>query len=73
MGVMLAGAVEYNTKSSDGEAPFWELWGMLSASSLPLFPSPLWPGMVIPVKVLTMGQIELFNHLLYWKPFNCNK
>ena len=24
----------------------------------------------VPVRVPSMDQIELFNHLLYWKPFN---
>ena len=39
--------------------------------SLPLFPGRPWPGVVIPVRVPSMGKIELFNHLLYLKPFNC--
>ena len=28
---------------------------------LPLLPSPLWPGVVAPDSVLSMGQIELFD------------
>ena len=36
-----------------------ELWGMQSTSSLPSLPGSLWPGMVAPDKVLSMGQIEL--------------
>ena len=35
--------------------------------SLLLLPGPLWPGVVVPVRVASMGQIELFNHLLYLK------
>ena len=36
-----------------------ELWGMWSTSSLPWLPSPLWPGVVAPDRVLSIGQIEL--------------
>ena len=36
-----------------------ELWGMWSTSSLPLLPDPLWPGVVAPDRILSMGQIEL--------------
>ena len=38
-----------------------QLWGMLSTPSLPLLPGPLWPGVVAPDKVLSIGQIELFD------------
>ena len=58
---------------SDGEAPVLELWGMWSIPSLPLLSDSLWPRMILPVRVLSMGQIELFNHLLYLKPFNCGQ
>ena len=58
-------------KQSDGEASVLELWGMWSSPSLPLLPGPLWPRVVVPVRVLSMVQIELFNHLVYLKPFNC--
>ena len=37
-----------------------ELWVMWSTPPLPWF-----------LSVLSMGQIEIFNHLLYLKPFNC--
>ena len=40
-----------------------ELWGMLSAPSLPLLPGPLWPGVVAPDMILSMGQIELTANL----------
>ena len=50
----------YDTKESDGEASgLLELWGMWSTLLLPLLPVPLWPGVVAPNRVLSMGQIEL--------------
>ena len=36
-----------------------KLWGIQSTSSLPLFPGPLWSGVVALDRVLFMGQIEL--------------
>ena len=45
-----------------------ELWGMQSTPSLPSFPGPLWPGVVAPDRVLSMGQIELtpgFKSLMF--------
>ena len=36
---------------------------MRSTLSLPSLPDPLWPGMVAPDKVLSMGQIELNTYL----------
>ena len=36
---------------------------MQSTSSLTLFPGPLQFGVVAPDRVLSMGQIELFDHL----------
>ena len=49
-------------KKSDGEAPIMlELWGIRSSPSLPSLPGPLWPGVVASVKVLSIGQIELFD------------
>ena len=50
---------------SDGEVPVMqELWGMLSASSLPSFLGPLWPTVVVQDRVLSMGQIELNSVLM---------
>ena len=63
--------LRFNTKQSDGKASFLELWGMSDTLLLPLLPGPLWPNVVVPVRVLSMGQTELFNHLLDLKPFNC--
>ena len=49
----------YDTKQSDGEVPVMlELWGMQSTPSLPSLPGRLWPGVVAPERVLSMGQIE---------------
>ena len=42
----------------------------MGTPSLQLFSGPLWPGEVVPFKVHSLGQIELFNHLLYLKQFN---
>ena len=55
----------YDTKLSDGEAPDLELWGMQSTLSLPLLPSLLSLKVILPVKVASTYQIELFNHLQY--------
>ena len=38
-----------------------ELWGMWSIPSLPLLSGPLWPGVVAPNRVPSMGPIELFD------------
>ena len=47
---------------------FLEIW---STFSFPLLLDPLWPNMVVSVRVPSMDQIELFNHLLYLKQFEC--
>ena len=62
----------YDTKQSDDEAPVMlELWGMRSTPLLISLPSPLWPGVVIPDRDLSMGQIELnFVHMLNWIVLN---
>ena len=36
-----------------------EIRGMRSTPSLPLLPGPLWPRVVAPDRVLSMGQMEL--------------
>ena len=46
----------YDTKQSDGEVPVMlELWGMHSTPSMSLLPGPLWPEVVVPDRVLSMG------------------
>ena len=52
----------YNTKHTDSEVPVMlELWRMQSTPPLPSVPGPLWPGVVAPDRVLSMGQIELLE------------
>ena len=53
----------YDIKPSDGEAPTLELWGIWSTPSLSLLLGPLLSGVVAPGRFLSMGQIELFDHL----------
>ena len=57
----------YDTKLSDGKAPVLELWEMKSTPSLPLLIDSLSPIVVVPVTVLSMGQIKLFNYLTVFK------
>ena len=50
----------YDTKQSDGKIPVMlDLWDMQSTSSLTSLPGQLWPGVVVPDRVLCVGQIEL--------------
>ena len=49
------------TKTSYGVASVLELWGIWSTASLPLLSSPLWPEVIAPDWVLSMGWIELFD------------
>ena len=52
----------YDTKQSDSEAPVkLELWGLQSTPSLLSLSGPFWPWVVAPDRVLSMGQIELFD------------
>ena len=65
--------LEITLSASDVETLDVECWGMLSTTSLPLLPGPLRPGVIVPLRVQSMGQIKLFKHLLYLKPYNFNK
>ena len=50
------------TKQSDVAAPvILELWRMWSTPSLPSLPGPLWSKVVALDRVLSMGQIEMFD------------
>ena len=41
---------------SDGEVPVMlELWGMWSTPSLPSLPGPLWAGVLVPDRALSIG------------------
>ena len=52
----------YDIKQFDGEAlVMLELWEMQSTHSLPLLPGLLWPRVVAPDRILSMGQIEQFD------------
>ena len=57
----------YDSETYDRDIIFLEFLGMSSSPSLPLLSDSVWPI----VRVLSMGQIEIFNHLSYLKPFNC--
>ena len=39
-------------------------------SFIAIIPSPHWLGGLVPVRVESIGQIELFNYLQYLQPFN---
>ena len=55
----------YGIKQSDGEIPVMlELLGIWNTPSLPFLQDPLWPGVVAPDRVLSMGQIELNSVLM---------
>ena len=51
----------YDTKQSDGEVLVFEISGMRNLRQLLFLPGPLWPWVVAPDMVLSMGQIELFG------------
>ena len=54
---------EYDSKPSDGGASVLELWGIQNTPSLRLLSGPFWHRALIPVRVLSMGQLELFKGL----------
>ena len=51
----------YDSKQSDDVTLVLEHWGLWSTLSLPLFSGPLRPRVVAPDRVLSMGQIDLFD------------
>ena len=52
----------YDTKQSDDETPIMlEFWEMQGTTSLPSLPDLLWLGVVAPDRILSMGQIKLFD------------
>ena len=51
----------YDIRKADGEVPVLVLWRIWSTYSLPLLQSPLWPEVVAPDTVLSVGQIELLD------------
>ena len=50
-----------------------QFWGMWSTLSLPLLLGPLWPEVVAPDSVLSMGQIELSDIKTVSKPMTYTK
>ena len=58
-----------DTKPSNGEALVLELWGIWSTTSVPWLPVCLRPGVAVPLRVTSLGQIELF-YLLFLKLFD---
>ena len=40
---------------------------MRSTTSMPLLPGPHWPRIASPAKVLSVGQIEMFDIYTEWK------
>ena len=59
---LLTSILNMTLSKSDGEAlVMLEIWGMQSTPLLTSFQSPLWPGVVAPDRVLSIGQIELFD------------
>ena len=72
----------YDTKQSDAQVPVvLELWGIQSTHSLSSLPGPLLPGVVVPDRVSSMGQIGLNRVLILngiaWNrtvlAFNCGQ
>ena len=55
----------YDANQSDVKASVMlELWGIRNTTSLPWLPDLLGPRIVAPDMVLSIGQIELFDHLI---------
>ena len=52
--------------ASGCEAQFLKILGVCSTFSIPLFPGPIWPRVVVFVRVQSMGQIHQFENYLYW-------
>ena len=47
--------------ASDGEAPVLELCGEWNTPSLPLLPRLLWSGVVVSIRVQSMGWLDMFK------------
>ena len=60
--------------ASDSEAPVLEIWRVWCTSSL-LLPGPLWPELLVALRVPSMVQIELFknySNLISYTWYNIN-
>ena len=51
----------YDSKQSDDELQIYWSFGNAEYPFMAIAPGPLWLGVVVPVWVLSMGQIELFD------------
>ena len=49
----------------DGEVPVLEIWRVWSTPSLPLLVCPFWSGVVVPLRVPSMDQIDLLKNYSY--------
>ena len=58
----------YETTASDCVAPVLELCVMCSTHSLLFLPDALWLRLVVPLRVPSISQIQLFNNLTVCKP-----
>ena len=54
----------YDSKLSDSKVPVLEPLVMLSTPSMPLLFGQLWPTFVVPIRVSSMGQIQLLNRIV---------
>ena len=67
----------WHATTSDGEVSVLDIWRMWSILSLPLLLCPLWPRVVVPIRIPSMRQVELFSLLFgiiiisYLKPYYC--
>ena len=52
----------YDSKQTNIEAPV-RIWRMLSTFFIATASGQLWPRLEAPYRVLSMGQIEMFDHL----------
>ena len=52
----------YDYTASNGKAPVLEIWGVWTTPLLTLLPDPLKPWVVVPARVLSFGQIDLFKN-----------
>ena len=59
--------------STDFQDPVMELWGVWSTLLLPLFPDPLWPGVLGPVRIPSMSKNDPFKSNLYSIELYANK
>ena len=56
-----------NKKTSDGEASVLDIWDVWSSLSQSLLEGSLWPGVSVPVRALSLGQIDKFKKDLVQK------